>query len=71
MPRGWHIYERRELDGPGWKIAWDGYLEGYHQQALHPNTVGNMMVVDAYGPHQRIVFARKSLRHLRGVPEAQ
>lgn len=72
----WHIYERRELDGPGWKVAWDGYLEGYHQQALHPNTVGkntigNMMVVDAYGPHQRIVFARKSLRELRGVPESQ
>ena len=71
----WHIYERRELNGPGWKVAWDGYLEGYHQQALHPNTVGkntisNLMVVDAYGPHQRIVFARKSLRQLRGTPES-
>ena len=72
----WHIHERRELEGPGWKVAWDGYLEGYHQAALHPNTVGkntigNLMVVDAYGPHQRIVFARKSLRQLRGVPEAE
>jgi phenylpropionate dioxygenase-like ring-hydroxylating dioxygenase large terminal subunit len=70
----WHIYERRELDGPGWKVAWDGYLEGYHQAALHPNTVGkntiaNMMVVDAYGPHQRIVFGRKSLRTLLDQPE--
>jgi phenylpropionate dioxygenase-like ring-hydroxylating dioxygenase large terminal subunit len=72
----WYINERRELEGPGWKVAWDGYLEGYHQQALHPNTVGkntigNLMVVDAYGPHQRIVFARKSLRKLRGVPESE
>ncbi len=72
----WHVYLRRELDGPGWKVAWDGYLEGYHQQALHPNTVGkntigNLMVVDAYGPHQRIVFARKSVRRLRGVPESE
>ena len=72
----WHIFERRELDGPGWKVAWDGYLEGYHQQALHPNTVGkntlaNLMVVDTYGPHQRIVFGRKSLGELRGVPESQ
>lgn len=72
----WHIYERRELDGPGWKVAWDGYLEGYHQSALHPNTVGkntiaNLMVVDTYGPHQRIVFGRKTLQQLRGLPETQ
>ena len=72
----WHIYERRELDGPGWKVAWDGYLEGYHQSPLHPetvgkNTIGNMMVVDTYGPHQRIVFGRKSLAGLVGRPEAE
>lgn len=72
----WYIYERRELDGPGWKVAWDGYLEGYHQSALHPNTVGkntigNMMLVDAYGPHQRIVFGRKTLAGLVGKPEAE
>ncbi|CAN0504916.1 unnamed protein product, partial [Phaeothamnion confervicola] len=23
----WHIYAQRELDGPGWKVALDGYLE--------------------------------------------
>lgn len=72
----WHIFEQRELEGPGWKVAWDGYLEGYHQSALHPNTVGlntigNMMVVDAFGPHQRIVFGRKSLAQLTRQPEAE
>jgi nitrite reductase/ring-hydroxylating ferredoxin subunit len=70
----WHVYDQRELAGPGWKVAWDGYLEGYHQQALHPNTVGlntiaNLMAHDTYGPHQRIVFGRKSLPELDGVPE--
>jgi nitrite reductase/ring-hydroxylating ferredoxin subunit len=72
----WHIYEQRELVGPGWKVAWDGYLEGYHQQALHPTTVGlttvaNLMAVDTFGPHQRITFARKSIADLDGVPEEE
>lgn len=72
---GWHVFEQRVLDGPGWKVAWDGYLEGYHQEALHPTTVGattvgNLMVVDTFGPHQRIVFARKTIADLEGVPEA-
>lgn len=71
----WHIALQRELAGPGWKVAWDGYLEGYHQAALHPQTVGkntiaNLMVVDVFGPHQRIVFGRKTLEQLRGTPEA-
>ena len=62
--------------GPGWKVAWDGYLEGYHQQALHPQTVGlttvpNLMAVDTFGPHQRIVFARKSIAELDHVPESE
>ncbi len=72
----WHIFEQRELDGPGWKVAWDGYLEGYHQQALHPTTVGlntiaNLMTHDTWGPHQRIVFARKSLPELADLPETE
>lgn len=72
----WHIYEQRELVGPGWKVAWDGYLEGYHQQALHPQTVGlttvaNLMVVDTFGPHQRITFARRSIAELEGLPESE
>ncbi|WP_420437279.1 aromatic ring-hydroxylating oxygenase subunit alpha [Candidatus Poriferisocius sp.] len=65
----WHIFEQRTLDGPGWKVAWDGYLEGYHQERLHPktvglNTIGNLMAHDTWGPHQRIVFGRKSLPKL-------
>ena len=71
----WHLYCQREVEGPGWKVAWDGYLEGYHQQMVHPQTVGkntiaNLMAWDAYGPHQRIVFGRKSLPQLSGKPES-
>ena len=69
----WQVYEQRELEGPGWKVTWDGYLEGYHQQALHPETVGkdtiaNLMAVDTFGPHQRFVFGRKNLA---GLSEAR
>lgn len=72
----WYIFEQRTLDGPGWKVAWDGYLEGYHQERLHPktvglNTIGNLMAHDTWGPHQRIVFGRKSLPKLVGQPEEE
>ncbi len=71
----WHLYEQRDIDGPGWKVAWDGYLEAYHHNTLHANTVGkytvgNLMLHDTYGPHQRIVFGRKSLKEIAKVDEA-
>lgn len=73
---GWHVYEQRELDGPGWKVAWDGYLEAYHHNSLHANTVGkftigNLLVHDTYGPHQRLTFARRTLSELEGKPEEE
>jgi len=72
----WHLYDQRELDGPGWKVAWDGYLEAYHHNTLHVNTVGkytigNLLLLDTYGPHQRIVFARRTLRELVDKPESE
>ena len=70
----WHIYEQRWLDGPGWKVAWDGYLEAYHHNTLHANTVGrytigNLMLHDTYGPHQRLVFARRTLAEMKAQEE--
>jgi len=72
----WLIHEQREIPGPGWKVAWDGYLEAYHHNTVHPNTVGrytigNLSLHDTYGPHQRIVFGRRSLSELIDTPEAQ
>jgi len=71
----WHLLEQRELVGsPGWKVAWDGYLESYHHKFVHPETVGkqtvsNLLLHDAYGPHQRIVFARRELAEIVDVDE--
>lgn len=71
----WYLYEQRDLDGPGWKVAWDGYLEAYHHNTLHAETVGkytvgNLMLHDTYGPHQRLVFGRKSLKEIARKPVA-
>lgn len=71
----WHVFSTRELPSPAWKVAYDGYLEGYHFAALHKNTIfketlSNLMAVDAFGPHQRVVFAKHSIAGLRDQAEA-
>jgi len=65
----WYLYEQRDLPGPGWKVTIDGYLEVYHHDTVHgktvgKHTVGNLLVHDTYGPHQRLTFGRKTLREL-------
>ena len=72
----WHIHEQREIEGPGWKVALDGYLEAYHHNQLHgdtvgKHTVGNLLVLDTYGPHQRLTFGRKTLKDLIDKPESE
>ena len=72
----WHLHAQRDLVGPGWKVAWDGYLEAYHHNTVHTSTVGqytvgNLLLHDTYGPHQRIVFGRRTLSELATTPEAQ
>lgn len=70
----WHLYEQRTLDGAGWRVTMDGYLEVYHHDSVHgatvgPQTIGNLLVHDTYGPHQRMVFGRRTLRDIDRVPD--
>lgn len=62
----WYVAERRSLPGPNWKVAFDGYMEGYHFNVLHRPSVGKdtkgTMLGDQFGPHQRLIFAREGLR---------
>lgn len=72
----WHVHEQRDIPGPGWKVVLDGYLEVYHHDSVHGQTVGqftigNLLVHDTYGPHQRLVFGRKSLPAMNELPEAE
>jgi phenylpropionate dioxygenase-like ring-hydroxylating dioxygenase large terminal subunit len=60
-----HPYRRITwLDSPNWKLAADGYLDGYHIGYLHRDTIGTKAVTnrntyDLFGPHVRIGFATK------------
>jgi len=70
------LLDERELVGPNWKVAYDGYVDGYHLDILHKDTLGkdvmgNVMTVDAWGPHQRVAFARRNLHELRDVPRSE
>jgi len=54
----WHVVATRRVEGPNWKLAYDGYLDFYHLPFLHRNTFGPDMssrpIYDAWGPHQRM-----------------
>jgi nitrite reductase/ring-hydroxylating ferredoxin subunit len=70
------VIDEREIVGPNWKVAYDGYVDGYHLDILHKRTIGkdvmgNIMTCDAWGPHQRVAFARRNLVELRDVPRQE
>ena len=59
------------LASPNWKLAADGYLDGYHIGFLHRQTIGgkainNRNTYDLFGPHARIGFATKRITELAG-----
>ncbi len=64
----------RVIEGANWKVAMDGYLEGYHFATLHPTTIhprtlSNLTHYEAFGPHQRIGFAQTAIAEkLAAVP---
>ena len=64
---------QREVAGPNWKIAYDGYLDLYHLPILHKNTFGadfpNRALYHAFGPHQRVDAPNPLLLELEPQPE--
>ncbi len=72
----WSYVGNRVINGANWKIALDGYLEGYHFKAAHPETIeprtfSNVMEFDAHGPHLFIAFPQKDILKLRDLPEEE
>jgi phenylpropionate dioxygenase-like ring-hydroxylating dioxygenase large terminal subunit len=69
----WHLVARNELDGPNWKVAYDGYLDYYHLPFLHRKSFGpdiyNKAIYHAWGPHQRMTHPEPDLLPLRDVAE--
>ena len=72
----WHMYKQNELPTSNWKVAHDGYLEGYHFAILHPKTIAqqvmtNIMTYDSFGPHQRVGFPTHQITELRNKPQQE
>ena len=69
----WHLVARRKIEGPNWKVAYDGYLDFYHLPILHKNSFGpnfpNRAIYDNWGPHQRVNAPNPKLLDLEGTPE--
>ena len=70
----WHLFKSIKINGPMWKICWDGYTDGYHHHMVHPETVGkntivNLIAHDTYGPHQRFAFGLKNINELSDIEE--
>lgn len=68
----WHFCGARQIEGANWKIAYDGYLEGYHFAAAHPETIhprtfSNIMHFTAHGPHMRVGFPQVGIRESLGA----
>jgi len=59
-----------------WKIAIEGFLEGYHIRSTHAETFypvqfDNLNVVETFGRHGRIAFPYRAIGKLRNVPPAE
>lgn len=70
------LFSSRQMPGPNWKVAIEGYLEGYHFAALHANTVfktnlSNTAIFDGYGPHERVAFALREIEKHVDEPESE
>lgn len=73
--KDWTFFDSRVLEGPNWKIAYDGYLDFYHLPVLHKATFGenmfNQALYYAWGPHQNVRAPTPEVAALDEVPEDQ
>ncbi|HEY7069995.1 MAG TPA: aromatic ring-hydroxylating dioxygenase subunit alpha [Acidimicrobiales bacterium] len=59
-----------------WKIAVEGFLEGYHIRSTHPDTFyplqyDNLNVVEAFGRNSRVTFPYRNVEAQRAVAPAE
>ncbi|MGH0030563.1 MAG: aromatic ring-hydroxylating oxygenase subunit alpha [Myxococcota bacterium] len=64
---------RQQVEGPNWKVAYDGYLDFYHLPILHRDSFGSGFpsdaLYDAWGPHQRVHAPNPLWEKMEAVPE--
>jgi len=68
------LYAAREATQEvNWKISLEGFIEGYHIRATHPETFlpygfDNLNLVECFGPHSRVTYPFKRINKLREAP---
>ena len=72
----WYYHGCKVIHGANWKIAFDGYLEGYHFSTAHketilPMTKQGIMDFSSFGPHLRIAFASTNIEEIYDLPKNQ
>jgi nitrite reductase/ring-hydroxylating ferredoxin subunit len=71
----WHHQHTQTVEGPNWKIAYDGYLDYYHLPILHKNSfgteIGNQANYYSWGPHMHLGRPDETLADLLDVPESE
>lgn len=74
---GFHHYRsctlRRRMN---WKLLVDTFLESYHFCVLHRNSIcsifyDNLTTFDHWGPHFRLVSARRTIEQMRATPPGE
>ena len=54
----WYHHSTQRVEGPNWKVAYDGYLDYYHLPILHRETfgteIGNRANYYSWGPHTHL-----------------
>ena len=59
-----------------WKVSLEGFIEGYHIRATHPETFlpygfDNLNLVETFGLHSRVTYPFKRIGKLRETPPDQ
>ncbi len=71
----WHHQHTQVVQGPNWKVAYDGYLDYYHLPILHKDSfgteIGNRANYYSWGPHTHLGRPDTSLEEIVDQPEEQ
>lgn len=71
----WHHEKTQRVEGPNWKVAYDGYLDYYHLPILHRETfgadIGNQANFYSWGPHTHMGRPDKSLAEFADLPDEE
>ncbi|MGI9324172.1 MAG: aromatic ring-hydroxylating oxygenase subunit alpha [Pseudomonadales bacterium] len=71
----WHLQATQVLEGPNWKVAYDGYLDYYHLPILHGKSFGTDIGHKAnyyfWGPHSHLGRPDTSFEKYENLPDKE